>query len=118
MFSDFPLVACGGAGEHRGYDLRGSNILFTNGDADPWHTLSITKDLPAPAGVRAVTYAAGAPPPPPPRTNIHVSDPCVCPSPPNAGHCAPMTQPTSQDPVSLQHARVVVANFIASLVQP
>jgi hypothetical protein len=29
-----------------------------------------------------------------------------------------MTQPTSQDPVSLQHARVVVANFIASLVQP
>jgi len=75
-----------------GYDLRGSNILFTNGDADPWHTLSITKDLPAPAGVRAVTYAAG--------------------------HCAPLAQPTSQDPVSLQHARVVVANFIASLVQP
>lgn len=73
VFSDSPLVACGGAwGEHRGYDLRGSNILFTNGDADPWHTLSITKDLPAPAGVRAVTYAAGAPPPTPPRTNMHV----------------------------------------------
>jgi hypothetical protein len=34
-----------------------------------------------------------------------------------AGHCAPMTQPTNQDPASLQNARVVVANFIASLLR-
>lgn len=41
----------------RGYDLRGTNILFTNGMYDPWHTLSINHKLPD--GVLAVTYEAG-----------------------------------------------------------
>jgi hypothetical protein len=114
--------ACVCACVYRGYDLRGSNILFTNGEADPWHTLSINKDLPAPAGVRAVTYAAGS--------RLSRPHPLACHArscaqslslslsfPLGAGHCAPMTQPTNQDPASLQNARVVVTNFLASLLR-
>jgi len=72
-----------------GYDLKGTEILFTNGLYDPWHNLSINEDLPG-GGVQASTYFAA--------------------------HCAPMTASSSQDPVSLQATRTKVKNFIAKLL--
>ena len=74
--------------EYGALKLRGTNILFTNGLYDPWHTLSITQHS---AGVEAVTY--------------------------EAAHCAPMTAPTANDPPSLTAARQRVANFIGKLLQ-
>jgi len=70
-----------------GWDIEGTNILFTNGVKDPWSTLSITSDI---HKIRAVTY--------------------------DAAHCAPMTNPTSQDPPSLVHARKQVVDFIKNLL--
>jgi len=71
-----------------GWDLKGSNILFTNGHKDPWSTISITKAI---GQVHAVTY--------------------------DAGHCAPMTLPTAKDPPSLTHARKFVAEYIRQLLR-
>lgn len=73
-----------------GYDLQGSNILFTNGLLDPWHLLSIIEDQTPTkeSSVQAVTY--------------------------EAGHCAPMTKPTANDPPSLKAARARVESFLAS----
>jgi len=68
-----------------GKTLNGTNIMFTNGHADPWSLLSVTTPTP---GVQAVTY--------------------------EAGHCAPMTVPTSLDPPSLTQARATVKAFLAS----
>eukprot|EP01090_Pellita_catalonica_P004360 TRINITY_DN1418_c0_g1_i1.p1 TRINITY_DN1418_c0_g1~~TRINITY_DN1418_c0_g1_i1.p1 ORF type:complete len:467 (-),score=85.52 TRINITY_DN1418_c0_g1_i1:146-1513(-) len=70
-----------------GYDLIGTDILFTNGLFDPWHNLSIYKDI---NGVKAVTYYDG--------------------------HCAPMDKKTDEDDPSLKHARVVVKHFIQDLL--
>jgi len=100
-----------------GYNLQGSNIMFTNGllgrwctpckrsvdprlivacsvwwllCTDPWHLLSITEDqVPTQkSSVQAVTY--------------------------EAGHCAPMTAATSVDPPSLTKARETVEAFLGS----
>eukprot|EP01130_Rhizamoeba_saxonica_P001963 TRINITY_DN11784_c0_g1_i1.p1 TRINITY_DN11784_c0_g1~~TRINITY_DN11784_c0_g1_i1.p1 ORF type:complete len:449 (-),score=73.02 TRINITY_DN11784_c0_g1_i1:27-1373(-) len=68
--------------------IGGSNILFTNGLFDPWHTLSIIK---SDSNVEAVTY--------------------------EAAHCAPMTQPTSQDPASLVEARKRVVSFLNKVLK-
>lgn len=73
-----------------GFNLQATNILFTNGIFDPWHLLSINKNLPYPSGVTAVTYAAG--------------------------HCATMTIPTDEDPGSLTDARLDVYNFLVDLI--
>lgn len=75
-----------------GYDLKGSNILFTNGMRDPWHLLSITENQPPTptSSVQAVTY--------------------------QAGHCAPMTKPTANDPPSLVAARLSVKNFLGEIL--
>jgi len=70
-----------------GWNLKGSNILFTNGLIDPWSTLSITSNQ---SGILAVDYYAA--------------------------HCAPMTQPTNNDPPSLTAARQNVINFIQKLL--
>jgi hypothetical protein len=65
-----------------------TNVLFTNGLIDPWHLLSISAPV---GGVDAVTYAAG--------------------------HCAPMTAATANDPASLVHARQRVAAFLQTILQ-
>eukprot|EP01088_Endostelium_zonatum_P004005 TRINITY_DN1520_c2_g1_i1.p1 TRINITY_DN1520_c2_g1~~TRINITY_DN1520_c2_g1_i1.p1 ORF type:complete len:475 (+),score=101.44 TRINITY_DN1520_c2_g1_i1:21-1445(+) len=72
-----------------GYELMGSNILFTNGVLDPWHRVSINQDTKE--GVQAVTYVDG--------------------------HCATMDQPTNQDSPSLIAARNRVSNFIAEILR-
>ena len=75
-----------------GYDLQASNVLFTNGLLDPWHLLSITEDqTPTQQSyVQAVTY--------------------------EAGHCAPMTTPTANDPPSLKAARQKVESFLGGIL--
>lgn len=74
--------------KHGGFHVRGSKILFTNGDYDPWHRVSVTK----PTGdVQAITY--------------------------KAGHCAPMTMPFPNDPPSLTAARKTVRNFVLSALK-
>eukprot|EP01121_Diplochlamys_sp_Union-15-3_P017368 TRINITY_DN60_c0_g1_i1.p1 TRINITY_DN60_c0_g1~~TRINITY_DN60_c0_g1_i1.p1 ORF type:complete len:233 (+),score=26.50 TRINITY_DN60_c0_g1_i1:103-801(+) len=70
-----------------GFNITGTNILFTNGLRDPWHHLSINSNH---GDIQAVTY--------------------------DAGHCAPMTQPTDKDPVSLVHARSVVEDFLRKVL--
>lgn len=65
-----------------------SNVLFTNGRIDPWSVLSIREPV---GHVDAVLY--------------------------DAGHCAPMTKATAQDPVSLKAARLHVATFIEKILQ-
>jgi len=72
-----------------GDNLEGSNILFTNGLLDPWHTVSINEDTPN--GVKAVTY--------------------------EAGHCGTMIAPSSEDPPSLTQARETVQSFLASILK-
>eukprot|EP01103_Thecamoeba_quadrilineata_P016855 TRINITY_DN5770_c0_g1_i1.p1 TRINITY_DN5770_c0_g1~~TRINITY_DN5770_c0_g1_i1.p1 ORF type:complete len:468 (+),score=83.33 TRINITY_DN5770_c0_g1_i1:968-2371(+) len=67
-----------------GYQLVGTNILFSNGLLDPWHNLSIFKN--STTGVDAVTY--------------------------EAGHCAPLTAPTDEDPPSLVEARAVMTSYL------
>jgi len=72
-----------------GYDLKASNVLFTNGLLDPWHNLSINEDNGR--GVQAVTY--------------------------EAGHCATMDLPyPAQDPPSLVVARTVVDQFLQQVL--
>jgi len=73
--------------EYGALQLKGTNIMFTNGLYDPWHTISITHHS---AGVEAVTY--------------------------EAAHCAPMTAPTPNDPPSLTQARTRVATFLSNLL--
>ena len=60
--------------------------------ADPWHLLSITEDqTPTQQSyVQAVTY--------------------------EAGHCAPMTTPTANDPPSLKAARQKVESFLGGIL--
>lgn len=74
------------AGKH----LDASNVLFTNGFYDPWHLVSITEDVPSPSSVMSVRY--------------------------DAGHCAPMTTPTSQDPPSLVAARQSIVQFLTTIL--
>lgn len=69
-----------------GYELSSSNILFTNGLYDPWHNLSINQNNSR--GISSVVY--------------------------QAGHCAPLTAPTSADPPSLRKARLAAEDAIAS----
>lgn len=64
-------------------NLMGTNILFTNGDFDPWHLVSITSPV---NQVEAITY--------------------------EAGHCAPMTMPLPNDPPSLTMARTRVRDWV------
>jgi pimeloyl-ACP methyl ester carboxylesterase len=73
--------------EYGALKLKGTDILFTNGLYDPWHTISITHHT---AGVEAITY--------------------------EAAHCAPMTAPTPNDPPSLTEARARVASFLSKLL--
>lgn len=76
---------------YRGYDLKATNVLFTNGLLDPWHNLSIngpTND----GQVEAVTY--------------------------EAGHCATMDLPyPNQDPPSLVTAREEVNSFLTRILE-
>mmetsp|Transcript_53932 Transcript_53932/g.89749 ORF Transcript_53932/g.89749 Transcript_53932/m.89749 type:complete len:504 (-) Transcript_53932:91-1602(-) len=71
-----------------GYDLKASNVMFTNGLLDPWHNLSIYKN--PPPGVQAVVY--------------------------DAGHCATMDAPDPTDPVSLVNARARVQTFLSVVI--
>lgn len=66
--------------------------MFTNGLLDPWHLLSITEDqMPTrETSVQAVVY--------------------------EAGHCAPMTKPSSEDPPSLVAARATVQAFLMDVL--
>lgn len=73
--------------DYGGMGMRGSQILFTNGLYDPWHTLSIIHHQ---NNIEAVTY--------------------------EAAHCAPMTAPTPQDPPSLVAARERVASFLGLIL--
>ena len=77
--------------EYGGKSLTSSNTLFTNGFYDPWHLVSITQDIPSPSSVQAVTY--------------------------DAGHCAPLTAATTQDPPSLVAARQAIVNFLTQLLE-
>eukprot|EP00003_Mantamonas_plastica_P027839 TRINITY_DN6095_c0_g2_i1.p1 TRINITY_DN6095_c0_g2~~TRINITY_DN6095_c0_g2_i1.p1 ORF type:complete len:225 (-),score=82.90 TRINITY_DN6095_c0_g2_i1:23-697(-) len=70
-----------------GKQLAATNVMFTNGLKDPWHLLSITEDE---GNVQAVTY--------------------------EAGHCAPMTKPSSMDPPSLTQAREKVMKFLSGIL--
>eukprot|EP00164_Ancoracysta_twista_P004505 GFYU01006072.1.p1 GENE.GFYU01006072.1~~GFYU01006072.1.p1 ORF type:complete len:498 (-),score=151.70 GFYU01006072.1:167-1660(-) len=70
-------------------DLAMTNIMFTNGALDPWHLLSITKANGH--GVEATYYQ-------------------------DAGHCAPMTQPTDEDPPSLTQSRADVEAFLSRVL--
>jgi len=73
-----------------GYDLKATNVLFTNGLLDPWHNLSIneaTND----GNVQAVTY--------------------------QAGHCATMDLPYPDDPPSLVIARQEIDDFLTEVLQ-
>jgi len=75
-----------------GLDVAGTNILFTNGIRDPWHTLGINSNVDVGRNVLAVTY--------------------------DAAHCAVMDQPyPSLDSPSLTHARTSIANWIGKLLQ-
>eukprot|EP01122_Echinamoeba_exundans_P004014 TRINITY_DN1404_c0_g1_i2.p1 TRINITY_DN1404_c0_g1~~TRINITY_DN1404_c0_g1_i2.p1 ORF type:complete len:327 (-),score=27.20 TRINITY_DN1404_c0_g1_i2:53-1033(-) len=68
----------------------GSNILFTNGVRDPWHTLSINQSPSVGRNVIAVTY--------------------------DAAHCAPMDAPDPLDPPSLIQARLTISSWIKELL--
>eukprot|EP00026_Physarum_polycephalum_P004162 Phypoly_transcript_04179.p1 GENE.Phypoly_transcript_04179~~Phypoly_transcript_04179.p1 ORF type:complete len:467 (+),score=81.11 Phypoly_transcript_04179:799-2199(+) len=68
----------------------GTNIMFTNGDLDPWHLLSINEDF-ANGDVLAATY--------------------------EAGHCGSMIEATSVDPPSLTAARTRVTQFLSNILQ-
>lgn len=67
-----------------GKSLNATNVLFTNGLSDPWHLLSITEPE---GGVDAVTY--------------------------EAGHCAPLTAPSQNDPPSLLRARDAIIDSVS-----
>jgi len=71
-----------------GYDIQGSNIMFSNGEFDPWHLLSINENNGN--GVFAVNYLAG--------------------------HCATMTETYDEDPPSLTQARKTMENFLQKLL--
>ena len=73
-----------------GWNLDSSNTIFTNGFYDPWHIVSVTSDVPSPSSVQAVTY--------------------------DAGHCAPLTAATSQDPPSLVAARQAIQTFLTQIL--
>jgi hypothetical protein len=73
--------------EYGALKLGGSNIMFTNGLYDPWHTISVIQNE---GNVQAVTY--------------------------EAAHCAPMTAPTANDPPSLTAARSTVSSFLGKLL--
>ena len=77
--------------EYGGRSPVSSNTIFTNGFYDPWHLVSITEDVPSPSSVQAVTY--------------------------DAGHCAPLTAPTDQDPPSLVAARQAIVQFLTRVLQ-
>jgi len=70
-----------------GYNLKASNVMFTNGLYDPWHLLSVIEDQ---DDILAVTY--------------------------EAGHCGTMIAPSDDDPPSLTAARQSVLNFLVGLV--
>jgi len=72
-----------------GYDLKATNVLFTNGLLDPWHNLSINEDN-ADGSVQATTY--------------------------QAGHCATMDLPNPTDPPSLKASRKEMEEFLASVL--
>jgi len=71
-----------------GMNVAGTNIMFTNGLMDPWHTLSLVGTNNTQQYV--VNY--------------------------EAAHCAPMTQPTSEDPRSLIHARIQIVEFLQGIL--
>ena len=71
-----------------GFNLVADNVIFTNGLYDPWHLVSISKDIPAPSGVKAVTY--------------------------EGGHCATLNAASHSDPPSLIAARAAVEAEIDS----
>eukprot|EP01094_Clydonella_sp_ATCC50884_P029667 TRINITY_DN9366_c0_g1_i2.p1 TRINITY_DN9366_c0_g1~~TRINITY_DN9366_c0_g1_i2.p1 ORF type:complete len:490 (-),score=109.07 TRINITY_DN9366_c0_g1_i2:90-1517(-) len=73
-----------------GYDLLATNVMFSNGDKDPWSLLSIREDVPPPSQVQAVTYSLG--------------------------HCATMIAPTPQDPPSLTQARKDIDTFLGQVL--
>jgi len=105
-----------------GYNLLGSNIMFSNGlkgssslpslslldepcllllirvdqsigiYLDPWHLVSISSNVPAPSSVQAVTYSVG--------------------------HCATLIAATPQDPPSLTAARQTIITFLSNVLQP
>ncbi|KAF2071145.1 hypothetical protein CYY_007535 [Polysphondylium violaceum] len=64
-----------------------SNVMFTNGNLDPWHLLSVNNDR---GNVKAVTY--------------------------QAGHCGSLIATTDHDPISLTQARQAVFEFLQSVL--
>jgi hypothetical protein len=94
--------------DYRQHVTGGTNIMFTNGDLDPWHLLSVNEDF-ADGAVLAATYEAGSP---------YLS------LPPSStfllkilGHCGTMIQATSVDPPSLTAARTRVTQFLSGALQ-
>jgi thymus-specific serine protease len=73
-----------------GLEPQATNVLVTNGLRDPWSTVSLVADVPPPSKVRAITY--------------------------DAGHCAPLTEATDQDPPSLVQARQQIVDFIQDVI--
>jgi len=73
-----------------GLDPQATNIFYTNGLFDPWHTISLLNTT---------------------SNNLFVANYA-------AGHCAPMTAPTSADPLSLQDARNRVRKFLSAFARP
>eukprot|EP01095_Lingulamoeba_sp_RSL-Kostka_P004102 TRINITY_DN15195_c0_g1_i1.p1 TRINITY_DN15195_c0_g1~~TRINITY_DN15195_c0_g1_i1.p1 ORF type:complete len:473 (+),score=165.90 TRINITY_DN15195_c0_g1_i1:1475-2893(+) len=72
-----------------GLDLIATNVMFSNGNLDPWHRLSINKSFPD-GSVQAVTY--------------------------DAGHCATMDASTNVDEPSLIQARKEIAQFLEKIL--
>eukprot|EP01104_Vermistella_antarctica_P016867 TRINITY_DN5854_c0_g1_i1.p1 TRINITY_DN5854_c0_g1~~TRINITY_DN5854_c0_g1_i1.p1 ORF type:complete len:509 (-),score=118.05 TRINITY_DN5854_c0_g1_i1:85-1611(-) len=72
--------------QYGGWGETGTNILFTNGLYDPWHYPSIHENTTN--GIQAATY--------------------------EAGHCAPLTAATAEDPISLIHARQAVEDALST----
>ncbi|EGG16611.1 hypothetical protein DFA_07589 [Cavenderia fasciculata] len=72
-----------------GQEIKGSNIMFSNGLLDPWHLLSVNQDN-IDGTVKAVTY--------------------------EAGHCGTLIASTTIDPPSLVDARQGIIGFLKEIL--
>eukprot|EP01132_Coremiostelium_polycephalum_P000880 gene880-1103_t len=75
--------------DYGGLNLDATNVMFTNGNLDPWHLLSIN-DYNAPTGVKGSNY--------------------------QAGHCGSVIASTPNDPPSLTNTRAQVVEFLKDVL--